>query len=315
MRVLVTGATGFVGSHIAQRMVEVGYEVSVLMRSRVGWLKEVGKVEKIKGDLTQPHTLAALSQRVFDVVVHAGGLTSAPEVQDYYRVNTLGTYNLIRALKRAPQPLKLFVYISSLAAAGPGEMSEGDPERPITPYGESKLYAEFIVMDAGFPFLILRPPAIFGPRDSDVLRFFQLVKRGWLPSFSKRKRISILYVKNLVAALEFLLEKGERGTFFLSDGAYTWWDVGKMAAEILGVNLRAFPLHQGVLTPLAALSQFYRCLKGRAILLSKEKLRQMKEEAWICKPQRLSTLGFSPPITLRAALEETLEWYRDRRYL
>jgi len=315
VRILVIGATGFVGSHVAQTMVERGHEVSVLMRSRVGWLEEVGRVEKIMGDLTQPHTLEALSQRVFDLVVHAGGLTSAPESQDYYRVNTLGTCNLVRALRRAAQPPGLFAYISSLAAAGPGEMSEGDPERPITPYGESKLYAEFIVMDSGFPFLILRPPVIFGPRDTDVLRFFQMIKRGWLPAFFKKKRLSILYVKNLVAVLEFLVEKKGEGTFFLSDGTYTWWDVGEMAAGILGVNLKAFPLPQGVLRPLAGVSQFYRCLRGRAVLLSREKLREMKEEAWICKPQGLSALGFSPLISLKAALEETLEWYRDRGYL
>lgn len=315
MRVLVTGATGFVGSHIAQAMGEKGHDVSVLVRSRLGWLAEVGGVEKITGDLTQPHTLEALSRRGFDLVIHAGGLTKAPEPQDYYRVNALGTFNLVRALRRASKPPGLFVYISSLAAAGPGEMSEGDPERPITPYGESKLYGEFAVMDSGFPSLILRPPVIFGPRDTDVLRFFQMVKRGWLPHFSKEKRVSVLYVKNLVAALEFLLEKKKEGTFFLSDGAYTWWDVGEMAAGILGVHLKAFPLYQGVLAPLGAIGQFYRCLMGRAVLLSREKLREMREKAWICNPQGLSALGFSPPIPLKDALEETLEWYRDRGYL
>ncbi len=315
MRILVTGATGFVGSHVAQTMVERGHEVSVLMRSREGWLKEVGKVERITGDLTQPRTLEGLFQRVFDLVIHAGGLTSAPENQDYYRVNTLGTYNLLRTLRETSHLSGLFVYVSSLAAAGPGEVNEGDYERPITPYGESKLYGEFMVMDSGFSYLILRPPVIFGPRDADVLQFFRMVKKGWAPAFFKKKRLSILYVRNLVAALEFLVERGSKGVFFLSDGTYTWWDLADMAAGLLGVNLKAFPLPQGVLGPLASVSQFYRCLRGRAVLLNREKLKEMKEDAWICNPQGISALGFSPPVSLIVALEETIEWYKDRDYL
>ncbi len=315
MRVLVTGATGFVGSHLVQHMLEHGHRVSVLIRAKRGWLDELGNVEELKGDITRPHTLESISKEYFDLVIHAAGLTRAGQIHHFYLANAIGTYNLIRALTQKGHSPGLFVYISTQAVAGPGEVSDGVPEHPINPYGESKLYGEIMIRDAHIPFLILRPPVTYGPRDMDVLRFFRIVKRGWLPSFSKGKCLSLVYVKNLVYALHFLLEKEEQGTYFLSDGSYTWWEIAEVAARIMGVKLRSFPLHPGVLRPLSEVSELYRCMTKRPVLLSKEKLGEMMEDVWICHPSRLSALGFTPPVRLHDALEETIQWYKINGYL
>lgn len=314
MRILVTGATGFVGGNVAQTLVDKGYQVVALVRKRGGWLPDLN-VERIPGDLTICQTLRRVLEQPVDMVVHCAGITSASENSHYYRVNALGTYNLLRALKEASCKPDLFAYVSSLAAAGPGELCEGDEDKPLTPYGESKLYGEYFVRDSGLPYLILRPPVIFGPGDTDVLQFFKMVKKGWLPTFFERKRLSIVYVKNLAAAILYLMESTETGTFFVSDGDYTWWEVAQKAAEIMGVRLRGFPLSQAVFSPFAWVSQLYRCLTGRAVLLNKEKLREMREDAWVCRPSRLEKLGFTPSYTLNAALEETVCWYREQGHI
>ena len=315
MRIFLTGATGFVGSHIAQALLDRGDGVTALVRSREGWLGEVPGVEKVEGDILDPSSLSRAFSSPFHVVIHCAGITSAPQNMDYYRVNALGTYNLVRALKEVSWAPERLVYISSLAAAGPGEKDEESPATPLTPYGESKLYGERFVEGSGLPFLVLRPPVIFGPRDTDVLRFFKLVARGWAPAFFKEKHLSIVYVKTLVEALLFLLERDVGGTFFVADGSYTWWEVAEKAAAAEGRRLRALPLSQGALTPVAAASQFYRCLTGRAVLLNREKIQEMKEKAWVCRTHKLSSLGFVPSRSLEEAIKETLEWYRERGYL
>ncbi len=313
-RVFITGATGFVGSHVAQALVARGYRVTALVRSRLGWLEEVPGVEKVEGDILDPQSLERALEPRYHVVVHCAGLTSAADNGDYYRVNALGTYNLVRALRRVGGDPRL-VYISSLAAAGPGEKDEESAPTPITPYGESKLYGEFFVADSGCPHLILRPPVVFGPRDTDVLQFFRLVRRGWIPSFFKRKRLSLVYVGTLVEALLFLLDRGREGVFFVADGSYTWWEVAEKAARLDGGKLRGVPLPQGALVPVALMSQLYRCLTGKAVLLNKEKVREMREDSWVCRPERLSALGFSPSLALEEAVRETLNWYRERGLL
>lgn len=315
MRALITGASGFVGSHIAQALVEKGWEVAALVRAREGWLEEVPEVERIRGDVTHLSSLKEALASPYQLVVHCAGITSAGHNMDYYRVNALGTYNLVKALRRASWRPERLVYISSLAAAGPGEKDEESPTHPITPYGESKLYGEYFIADGGFPFLILRPPVIFGPRDTDVLQFFKWIRKGWVPAFFKRKRLSLVYVKTLVEALIFLLDGQEEGTFFVADGSYTWWDVARTAARVEGKRVRALPLPQGILVPVAGISQFYRCLTGRAVLLNREKIREMREDSWVCITEKIRSLGFAPSRSLEDAIKETLEWYRERGYL
>jgi len=315
LRVFVTGATGFVGSHVAQALVDRGDEVVALVRARESWLGEIPGVKRARGDVLDAYSLAEAFSSPFDLVVHCAGLTSAPRNMDYYRVNALGTYNLVRALEKAPWRPGLVVYISSLAAAGPGEVNEECEERPLTPYGESKLYGEYFVVDSGLPCLVLRPPVIFGPRDTDVLQFFKLVKRGWAPAFFRKKRLSLVYVRTLVEALLFLLERGAQGTYFVADGTFSWWEVAERVSRIVGKKLRPFPLPQGFLVSVAGVSQFYRCLTGRPVLLSKEKVQEMRQDAWVCETSRLSSMGFVPSLSLDEALRETLEWYEEKGYL
>lgn len=314
MKVLITGGTGFLGSHLVEGFLARGDEVHALIRKREGWLSGLD-AHRVQGDLTERENLEGAIASGFDLVVHVAGLTKAADISDYWEVNTLGTYNLLSALRVAKQRPHLFVYVSSQAAGGPGEVCEDDPPGPVTEYGESKLYGEYLVRDSGLPSLILRPPVIFGPRDRDLLFFFRLIKRGWIPSFFWEKRLSLLYVKNLVSALMFLLDREVTGLFYVADGDYSWIEVAEKAAEVFGVRLKRVPLSQGMLKPVAFFSQLYRCLFSRSVLFSREKIKEMCQDAWVCDAGRLFSLGFRPGYTLEEALKETIQWYKGNGML
>ncbi|MBE3131430.1 MAG: NAD(P)-dependent oxidoreductase, partial [Acidobacteria bacterium] len=206
MRVLVTGGTGFLGSHLVERLLEEpGAEVYALVRdpSKLRWLEGIERVRLLTGDLQNLPALPAGLGCVF----HLAGLTKTFKASDYYTVNREGTANLLRALEGqscAPR----FVHLGSIAAGGPSAprrpVCEGDPPRPVSPYGVSKLMAEAEILKYKdrFPVVILRAAAVYGPRDEDFLEYFRWMKRGILPLVGqRRKSLSLLYVRDAVRAV------------------------------------------------------------------------------------------------------------------
>lgn len=207
MKVLVTGASGFIGSHLTESLVRKGYDVRCLVRptSNLRWLKGL-KVELFYGSLEDPFSLRDIIQDV-EVVFHVAGVIKSPNASEYFRINAEGTKNLLDAIVRLSPPLRCFVQFSSLAASGPGTDSrprtESDPCMPITPYGISKLSAEHVVLRYAssyqIPFIIIRPPAVFGPRDMETLYFFKQARQGRIPVIGRGdKYFSLIYVRDLV---------------------------------------------------------------------------------------------------------------------
>ncbi|MEE9221827.1 MAG: NAD(P)-dependent oxidoreductase, partial [candidate division NC10 bacterium] len=182
MKALVTGGTGFIGSHLVEYLLERGDEVICLARSRshLRWLEGL-QVKVVEGDCTDAN-LGEIVQEDFDWVFHLAGLTKTLEVDEYYRANGKGTANLVAILAQRRQPPRL-VYLSSLAAAGPSKdghpLRELDPPQPVSHYGRSKLDGEKAVRELGptIPWVIIRAPVIYGPRDRGLLPFFELAKR------------------------------------------------------------------------------------------------------------------------------------------
>ncbi|MGH9761667.1 MAG: NAD-dependent epimerase/dehydratase family protein, partial [Blastocatellia bacterium] len=207
-KILVTGGTGFVGSHLVDRLVEQGCRVRCLVRatSNLKYLKQPG-VEFAYGGLEGDTDWDAAFRDV-NTVYHVAGLTFARRAKDYFTVNHKGTeYILGAALKRREQ-LKRFVHVSSLAAIGPardGEaVTETTPPRPITPYGRSKLAGEeaLRMMRDLVDYTIVRPPAVYGPRDYAIFEFFKAVKRGMSPVIgSHDMKFSIVHVRDLVEGI------------------------------------------------------------------------------------------------------------------
>ena len=207
MKAFVTGATGFVGSHLAAALVERGDTVVCLARR-----PEQAAFIASLGALVAPGALedgAALSAALSDaeVVYHVAGLTAAPSEQAFLEVNEAGTRRLIEAAHRAAPHLQRFVYVSSIAAVGPaprgGRLAEDAPCRPVTAYGRSKLAGEAVVRRSpALPWSIVRPGVVYGPRDRELLRLFRITRLGFAPVFGLgHQQVSIVHVVDLAEAI------------------------------------------------------------------------------------------------------------------
>ena len=249
MKAYVTGGTGFIGSHLVEQLVDQGYHVTCLIRktSNLRWLDHLltaksPQVELITGDL---HDSDVLAQHVrdIDLVFHLAGLTKAPNAATYDRVNAAGTEHLIEACLGAQTNLNRFVYCSSLAAVGPSSNATPNTEdvtpRPLTDYGSSKLKGELIVRKYTdrLPITIIRPPAVYGPRDADIFLFFQMINRGIIPILGDAdKLLSLVHVKDLVAGMytAAVSERAIGETYFLTDGdIHTWRGIERVIADTL----------------------------------------------------------------------------------
>ena len=208
MKVLVTGASGFLGSHIAEQLSREGHTVRALVRksSKRDFLERLGNVEFAYGGVEDVAAVAEAVKGV-DAIIHSAGLVKARNAAEFRKTNVEGTRNLIEAAKKNAPKLQRFVFVSSLAAVGPshdGRPVEGTAgTNPVTHYGRSKREAEDVVLAARgeLPVVVLRPGAIYGPRDNEIFAFFQSVHRGVLPTVGKGdSTISMIYGADCAAA-------------------------------------------------------------------------------------------------------------------
>jgi nucleoside-diphosphate-sugar epimerase len=326
MRVLVTGATGFLGSHIAEQLARDGHSVRVLVRqtSDRSFLRGI-EVEEALGDVTQPETLPAAVESV-DAIVHAAGLNKARSAAEFDEVNAQGTANLLAALSSTGGTSR-FVYVSSLAAHGPSEDGRprppSSPATPITAYGRSKLRAEEKVrVWAGDDrsAVIIRPPVIYGPRDRQLLPFFSLARWRLAPLLSGgRNSISCVYVEDAAraAALAASSNGAQSATYAVDDGSvYTWRDL--LGAVETAIGKRALRVHSPAWAYAAAasISETYGRLRHKAVSLSRDKVIEMRQRYWVCSHEEISRdLGWEPRVGLSEGAALTAAWYRQHGWL
>jgi dihydroflavonol-4-reductase len=318
MRVLITGGTGFLGSHLVEALLEEpGVEVFALVRdpSKPRWLQGVEGVRFIAGDLGNPPSLPAGLACVY----HLAGLTKTLRPADYYTVNRDGTANLLRALEGQSERLR-FVHLSSMAAIGPSSpgrgVTEDQPPHPVSPYGESKLQAEGEVLKYKnrFSVILLRAAAIYGPRDEDFLEFFRWIRRGIRPILGGRKILSLLYVRDAVRACLMAGRPGRPSgeIFNLADPRPCGWeDIGRIAGRLLGKRTVPVyvPLWSAYLTSLAS-EGVGRLFGARNSLANVSKIKQMKPDGWVADVTKARReLGFETIFTLEQGLGETIAWY------
>lgn len=327
MKVLLTGATGFVGSHILDSLRRRDIPVAVLLRpssSRRLIEHRLPEIELIAGSISDP---ASLDRALADVthVIHCAGLTKAVRAQEFYTANQLGTRNVVEAINRKPDKIQRLLHISSLAATGPAgpesPAKETDPPRPVSEYGRSKLAAENEIREhCRTGFVILRPPAVYGPRDSEFLRLFKAIKAHLLPEFGGgRQALSLVFVHDLAEATAQCLTHpaAAGGTYFAtSPDVVTAQALAREIAAHLDVWTVPLPVPLFALWPVCALAQAASRLTGQPAMLSLHKYPELRAPGWVCNPARLrEELELTCPTNLKPGIAATLEWYREQRWL
>lgn len=328
MTVLLTGGSGFLGSHIAEQLSKSGRKVRALVRksSDTSFLRALPHVDLCEGAIEDLPSVLSAAEGV-SAIVHAAGLVKARSAEEFLRVNAGGTKNMLEAAKQAKPTLKRFILVSSLAAAGPSDAAGNPvpadaPPRPVTHYGRSKLAAEraVLALKDELPVVILRPPAIYGPRDREILAFFKALDARVLPYMgSTANRLSMIYGADAGAACIRAIDTDvpSGSIFFLDDGrSYSFDDLVKGAESALGKRawLR-FPLPRPVIRTAAVFSELYGKARNQAVMLTRDKCNELFEQ-WVCDgSEAQKALAWQPEVEFSEGARITVEWYRQAGWL
>ena len=346
MKILVTGASGFIGSFIVEEALRRGLEVWAAVRASSSreWLQD-SRINFIELDFRSQQRLEEqLAGYSFDYVVHAAGVTKCLDKQDFFRTNTEGTKNLVRALIALQMPVRRFVYLSSLSIFGAireqqpyEEIRESDTPRPNTAYGQSKLLAEQFLeslnqgeneeteipnsqAENSFPYVILRPTGVYGPREKDYFLMAKSIKAhsDFAVGF-RRQDITFVYVKDVVQAVFLALDRGVTGRkYFLSDGrVYQSSTFSDLIRRELGS-----PWWIRITAPVWLLRVVTFCgehigrMTGKISALNNDKYHILKQRNWRCDIQpAIDELGYHPQYQLEEGVKETIRWYQEHGWL
>lgn len=323
-RALITGATGFVGGHLAEHLAEQGWRLRALARSSSDTrrLEELG-VELHRGDLGDRDALRRAASGV-EVVYHLAAANFAPDEAAYTRANVLGTRNVAEAVAAAEPPPRRLVYLSSYAAGGPAPdgrtRSLADAAAPLTAYGRTKLAAEAEVRPLagrGVEVVIIRAPAVYGPADRALLSYFRMVRWGVAPSpKGGAERLHVVYAPDLARALARAADAPE-GTYAVAEPVvHAWSDM----VDAIAAAMDRRPLRVGLPRPLvraaARATQAVAGLGGITPPFNREKAEEMLARAWVCDLSGSEILLPREEATpLSEGIAETVRWYTRRGWL
>ena len=331
MKILITGASGFIGSFIVEEALKKGFDTWAAVRKSSS--KEYLKDERINFIELNLSSKAQLIEQLrghdFDYVVHAAGVTKCLNKQDFHRINTEGTKNIIDAILELQMPLKRFVFVSSLSVFGAikeqqpyDEIRETDIPQPNTEYGRSKLAAEKYLESLGsrVPYIILRPTGVYGPREKDYFMIAKSIKQH--SDFAvgyKRQDITFVYVSDVVQAIFLALDKGENGRkYFLSDGeVYQSTTFSDLIHEELGrpwwIRITA-PVW--VLRIITFCGEYIGKMTGKVTALNNDKFNILRQRNWRCDIQpAIDELGYKPTVKLAEGVRRSIKWYKEQGWL
>ncbi len=323
---VVTGANGFVGSHLVDYLLGKGDEVHCLVRksSNLRWLEGKNVVIHDSGLFDKDELKKVLNN--VDYLYHVAGVVKAKKEEGYFKGNVETTRNLLdTALEVAPN-IKRILIVSSLTASGPAKLdnpvTEDTPPHPITTYGRSKLAQEELAKTYmnKLPITIVRPPAIYGERDTEIYLFFKTYQKGLMSliGFSK-KELSLIYVKDLVNGMYLAAtnEKAKSEIYFISSTEfYTWPQIGETLQKIINKRAITLRLPHTLVYGIAAIAQFFSMFSSKAATFNIEKARDFVQEAWTCDTSKAERdLGYTQNYSLDEGLKRTIDWYRSEKWL
>jgi nucleoside-diphosphate-sugar epimerase len=319
MKALVTGATGFIGSHLCEKLIKRGYSVTCLVRdtSNLKWIENLD-LTFVRGDCTDRESLLN-AVHDFDYVLHLAGLTKSCSDDAFFSINTKGTENLIEAVVEKNPQLKRFVYISSLSAAGPSKngapLDEKTLPSPVSNYGKSKLEGEKALLKYKdtIPITILRPAAVYGPRDRDFLVLFKMIKKRIFPDWGK-SYYSFLYIDDLVQGIILCAEskEAEGKTYFLSENSsHSNEEILQIISSVLNAKAIRLKVPKFVIPFCSFIGE-----KTNTGIINKDKMKEFTHSHWICDARKAKEeTGFFPRVVIREGMKWTADWYRIHKWL
>lgn len=328
MTILVTGGSGFLGSHIIEQLSQAGRPVRALVRksSDTRFLRTLSNVELFDGAIDDRASLDRAVAGV-EAIVHSAGLVKARNDEEFLRVNAKGTKNLLEAALPHAASLKRFVQVSSVAVGGPSDaygnpVSVDSEPRPVTAYGRSKLAAEraVIAVKDRLKVTVIRPPAIYGPRDKEILAFFKSIKVGVLPLLgSPQNKLSMTFgpdcARACIRAIDADVASGS--VFAIDDGAvHTMAELISEAESAMGKKaFLRIPLPRRVVEGAAFMSESYGRLRNVAMMLTRDKCNELFDQWVIDGSKAQRELGFTPSVTFSQGVKQTVDWYRQAGWL
>ncbi len=306
----LTGATGFLGRHLLDVLLADGYKVRALTRSNQEFRTDL---EWIRGDLSDPAAMTALTKNT-DIVVHAAGLIKAKSRTEFFRINRDGTERLLKSAR--DNGIKRFLFLSSITAREPH----------LSHYAASKSAAEGLLLDREWPFetLVLRPPAIYGPGDMEILKILKATKFGLLPApGSKKNRFSMIHATDLAHAISIVINSQsftDKKLIEIDDGkenGYTIPDVAKSIADATGDKIaKCFPVPRWALRSLGAVNLLISKTLSTTPMLTPAKATELSHPDWAASNEKKITInGWSTEYELTSGLKNTIEWYRQNKFL
>jgi nucleoside-diphosphate-sugar epimerase len=323
MKAFVTGGTGFIGSHLADYLIRSSEytEVRCLVRSREKWLK--GKsYTRIDGDLSSIPVLRKAVEGV-DTIFHLAGIVSASSQKEFNQANVDATENLLRVAEQAG--VSNIVILSSLAAAGPSNgtpKTEKDPLTPVSMYGRSKQLMEKMIQEtasANMSVKVLRPPAVYGPREDQIYTLFKLMKFGVTPIVGNglKPKLSMVYVDDLINGILKAAADPKKGvhSYYISGQITCWNEIKQIADTVLGKKSLSLKIPPAAVKKVAGLIETTATLFGSYPVVNREKAREMVLE-WTCSTQKAEEeLDYKPEISLEEGISRTLHWYKKHKWL
>jgi nucleoside-diphosphate-sugar epimerase len=323
---VVTGANGFVGSHLVDLLLEKGDKVKCITRksSNLRWLK--GKdVEIVDCGLFDKEKLKDVLKDA-DYLYHVAGVVKSKKPEGYYEGNVTTTKNLLDALVEVNPNIKRVVIVSSQTAGGPSSLDkikdENSPSIPITTYGKSKLAQENLAkqyMDK-LPITITRAPAVYGERDTEIYLVFRTYQQGLmtLVGFDK-KQVSLIHAADLVRGIYMAAhsEKAINQTYYItSKEFYNWEQVGKILKSIFKKKALSIKIPHPIVYTVAAFAQFFAMFSSKAATFNLEKARDFVQPRWTCSWKKAEEdFGFVQAISIEDGLKRTIDWYREMKWL